>query len=69
MTPNEFDALIEQGYNRIYDTLEMESNLNDVERLVRAVLSSERPDDGIWSSARLCKALGKRLGTLAAKLA
>ncbi|MCA9267403.1 MAG: deoxyhypusine synthase family protein [Planctomycetales bacterium] len=59
------EDLFERGYNRIYDTLEMEANLNDVERLVRAVLTSERPDDGLWSSARLCKALGKRLSETA----
>ena len=28
------EELFEQGYNRIYDTLEMESNLNNVEQLV-----------------------------------
>ncbi|MCA9217005.1 MAG: deoxyhypusine synthase family protein [Planctomycetales bacterium] len=53
--------LFEQGYNRIYDTLEMESNLNDVERLVRSVLNETTPEDGIWSSGRLCRALGERL--------
>ncbi len=53
--------LYQLGYNRIYDTLEMEANLNDVEKLVRGVLQSERPDDGVWSSARLCKAIGKKL--------
>lgn len=57
--------LFELGYNRIYDTLEMEANLNDVERLVRDVLNSETPPDGIWSSARLCAALGKRLSQMA----
>jgi len=55
------EALFEQGYNRIYDTLEMESNLNDVERLVSAVLNDTQPEDGVWSSARLCRALGARL--------
>ena len=32
------ETLFEQGYNRIYDTLEMEANLNDVERLVAPTL-------------------------------
>ncbi|MCA9260115.1 MAG: deoxyhypusine synthase family protein [Planctomycetales bacterium] len=54
-------TLFEQGYNRIYDTLEMESNLNDVAKVVRDVVKAETPDDGVWSSARLCRALGKRL--------
>lgn len=58
------EELFEQGYNRIYDTLEMESNLNDVERLVRAVLDEVEPEDGVWSSARLCRALGQKLHQL-----
>lgn len=55
------EDLFAQGYNRIYDTLEMESNLNDVERLVRNVLDEATPEDGVWSSARLCHALGRKL--------
>lgn len=58
------EELFEQGYNRIYDTLEMEANLNDVERLVRHVLDHEQPEGGTWSSARICRALGKRLDEL-----
>jgi deoxyhypusine synthase len=57
-------ALFAKGYNRIYDTLEMEANLNDVARLVAGVLDSEQPDDGVWSSARFCRALGRRLDAL-----
>ena len=57
-------TLFDQGYNRIYDTLEMESNLNDVERLVSSVLREVQPQDGVWSSARLCRALGERLSQL-----
>ena len=55
------ETLFEQGYNRIYDTLEMEANLNDVERLVRQTLEESTPEDGVWSSARLCRELGKNL--------
>jgi deoxyhypusine synthase len=55
------ESLYERGYNRIYDTLEMEANLNDVERLVASVLNEESPEDGQWSSERLCRALGGRL--------
>lgn len=58
------EELFDRGYNRIYDTLEMESNLNDVERLVRSVLNDVTPQDGVWSSARLCNALGQRLHEL-----
>ncbi|MDQ3329529.1 MAG: deoxyhypusine synthase family protein [Planctomycetota bacterium] len=61
---NSDEDLFEKGYNRIYDTLEMEANLNDVEKLVRAVLRETTPEDGVWSSARLCKALGKKLHEL-----
>ncbi len=57
-------ALYERGYNRVYDTLEMESNLNHVEELVRRVLEQETPADGVWSSARLCHALGRELSRL-----
>ena len=59
------EDLFEQGYNRIYDTLEMEENLNDVERLVRSVLNEVEPEDGVWSSSRLCRALGARLSQMA----
>ena len=56
--------LFQQGYNRIYDTLEMEANLNDVERMIRRVLNESCPTDGVWSSARLCRALGSKLSEL-----
>ncbi len=59
------ETLFEQGYNRIYDTLEMESNLNHVEELVRKVLTESQPEDGVWSSARLCRAIGERLSEAA----
>ncbi|MCA9174752.1 MAG: deoxyhypusine synthase family protein [Planctomycetales bacterium] len=55
------ERLFQLGYNRIYDTLEMEANLNDVEKMVRSVLREVQPEDGVWSSARLCAALGERL--------
>lgn len=56
--------LFEKGYNRIYDTLEMESNLNDVAELVAGVLESTTPEGGVWSSARFCRAVGRRLDEL-----
>ena len=58
------EALFERGYNRVYDTLEMESNLNDVEIVMREVLNKETPPEGIWSSAQLCRALGQKLSEL-----
>ncbi len=55
------EQLFAQGYNRIYDTLEMEANLNDVELLMRDVLDHHQPSDGMWSSAQLCRAIGAQL--------
>jgi deoxyhypusine synthase len=55
------ETLFERGYNRIYDTLEMEANLDGVARLVGSVLNDAQPEDGMWSSARFCRALGERL--------
>jgi len=56
--------LFEKGYNRIYDTLELESNLNDVAELVASVLDQCEPEGGVWSSARFCRAVGQRLDEL-----
>ena len=39
----------------------LEQRLNHVEHLVRDVLARETPTDGVWSSARLCRALGRQL--------
>jgi deoxyhypusine synthase len=64
--PSQSDSeLFDQGYNRIYDTLEMESNLNEVAQLVGSVMDKTEPEGGVWSSARICRALGKRLSELA----
>ena len=54
-------ALFAKGYNRVYDTLEMESNLNDVAELVASVLRDTQPEDGTWCSSRFCRAVGQRL--------
>jgi len=60
--PNTDDAtLFAKGYNRIYDTLEMEANLTDVASLVSEVLDHDRPPGGVWSSASFCRAVGRRL--------
>jgi len=60
--PSEKDkALFEKGYNRIYDTLEMEANLNDVERFVASVMEETEPEDGVWSSSRICRVIGQKL--------
>ena len=63
--PRQSDTeLFERGYNRIYDTLEMEANLNDVERLVSSVLQRTTSDGEDWSSHRFCRALGQALHEL-----
>jgi deoxyhypusine synthase len=65
MDPGNNDSeLYDKGYNRIYDTVELESNLNQVEELVRSVLEENAPEDGTWSSARFCRATGKALAEL-----
>jgi deoxyhypusine synthase len=58
------ETLFRQGYNRIYDTLEMEANLNEVERFVDSVLRVDDPGGGSWSSSRLCHAIGRKLSEL-----
>jgi deoxyhypusine synthase len=49
-----------KGYNRIYDTLEMEANLDYAEDVFRGVV--ERLDqEREWSSVSLCRELGRHL--------
>ena len=48
------------GYNRVYDTLEMEANLNDTERHVAGVLA-QLDDTEPLSSWRLNRSLGRSL--------
>jgi len=52
--------LYAKGYNRVYDTLEMETNLDAVSRLVRQALGEAEPDPP-WSSEQICRTIGKRL--------
>lgn len=52
--------LYKDGYNRIYDTLEMEKNLDDAEKVVREVLDRLDPGE-VLSSESLCRELGKYL--------
>ncbi len=54
------ETLFDRGYNRDYDSLELEKNLDDVERLVRQVLESEEIS-APWSSVRLHHELGASL--------
>lgn len=54
------ETLYRWGYNRVYDTLEMEANLNEAERFARSVLA-----EFDWSrptcSREVTEALGRRL--------
>ena len=52
--------LYQQGYNRIYDTLEMEANLDYAEEVFREVLQALPPDQ-VWCSSSLCRELGRYL--------
>jgi deoxyhypusine synthase len=54
------EVYYEKGYDRVYDTLELEQNLDDVEEIVRAAL--ERWDPAVpMSSASFHDALGRYL--------
>ena len=52
--------LFAKGYNRVYDTLEMEANLNNVETVVQKALHQLDPQQ-VWSSATVTHAIGRIL--------
>ena len=52
--------LYEYGYNRVYDTLELEKNLDDAETILDKILNGF-PEGAEISSAQLHEALGKYL--------
>ncbi len=54
------EELFEKGYNRVYDTLEMEANLNYVEEFSRKALD-ELGGKAELSSEVICRALGRVL--------
>ena len=54
------EQLYEWGYNRAYDTLEMESNLDDTEALVRSVFADAEPGE-TTCSWQMCRQIGERL--------
>ncbi len=65
VNPNIDDKeLFEKGYNRVYDTLEMEANLNDVCEVVGRVLDEVTPEKGVWCSHLFCRAVGQELERL-----
>ncbi len=54
------------GYDRVYDTLELERNLDDVEKIVRKVLETI-PRDRVLSSVFINEVLGKYLQVFSKK--
>jgi deoxyhypusine synthase len=54
------EELYEAGYNRVYDTLEPEQNLDDVERVMAAVFGGWNSDE-IMCSYKLNRAIGAHL--------
>ncbi|HET7747585.1 MAG TPA: deoxyhypusine synthase family protein [Vicinamibacteria bacterium] len=54
------EELFDKGYNRVYDTLEMESNLNYVEEFTRRALDGLQ-DVETLSSELICRELGRVL--------
>ncbi len=54
------DELFRMGYNRVYDTYEMEKNLNELERLLETVFEA-LPQDARFGSRELCQAIGRHL--------
>ena len=54
------EELYEKGYNRVYDTIELEKNLDDVERLLQACLE-DLPEGEVLCSRSICEWLGRWL--------
>jgi deoxyhypusine synthase len=54
------EVLFARGYNRVYDTLEMEKNLNYVEDFTAKALARLGPDEE-FSSESICRLLGQVL--------
>jgi deoxyhypusine synthase len=59
------EDLYEKGYNRVYDTIELEKNLDDVERLLESALT-DVSDDTVLSSRLINELLGQELVRLEA---
>jgi len=54
------EVLYEKGYNRVYDTIELEKNLDDVERILERALA-DLPDGTVLCSRTVCEQLGRQL--------
>jgi deoxyhypusine synthase len=63
--PAQSDAeLYALGYNRIYDTLEMEMNLNHIEEILSRVLEGMNLETAPVSSERFCREVGRYLSNV-----
>jgi deoxyhypusine synthase len=54
------EELYPKGYNRIYDTIELEKNLDDAEKILELALS-DVPEDTVLSSRLILQRLGEHL--------
>ena len=54
------EELYAKGYNRVYDTIELEKNLDDVERILHGALQ-DLPEDTVLSSRLVCEQIGRWL--------
>jgi deoxyhypusine synthase len=54
------EQLFEKGYNRVYDTIELEQNLDDTERIMAQVLGAV-PDNETLCSSKLNRRIGEWL--------
>ena len=54
------EELYAKGYNRVYDTIELEQNLDDAERILQQALA-DLPDDAVLSSRFVTQKLGEWL--------
>ena len=54
------EVLYEKGYNRVYDTIELEQNLDDIERILSKSLA-DVPDGTTLCSRMICERLGRQL--------
>jgi deoxyhypusine synthase len=54
------EELYAKGYNRVYDTIELEQNLDDAERILQQALA-DLPDDAVLSSRLVTQRLGEWL--------
>jgi deoxyhypusine synthase len=51
------EELYKKGYNRVYDTIELEKNLDDIERILESALD-DLSDETVLCSHELCRKLG-----------